>query len=182
MVAGIAALVVLGLFFFVDWNPRESKLVVARVIHVEGEGWVNGERQLVIGDELFAGDELTMDTGLVELAYRDSGVHALATAPLALDLDSTMHVNLSKGEMKLVVPPQGIGFVVDTPERKITDLGTSFVVKANESGSRVLVLDGQIAVNVDVSSGIESCNRTFAGVFLTHVAAVYVVACISFGG
>jgi len=36
---------------------------------------------------------------------------------------------------------------VDTPERKITDLGTSFVVKASEAGSRVLVLDGRIAVN-----------------------------------
>ncbi|MDG1363660.1 MAG: FecR family protein [Akkermansiaceae bacterium] len=160
MVAGIAALVVLGLFFFVDWNPRESKLLVARVIHVEGEGWVNGERELAIGDELFAGDELTMDTGLVELAYRDSGVHALATAPLSLDLESTMHVSLSKGEMKLVVPPQGIGFVVDTPERKITDLGTSFVVKANESGSRVLVLDGQIAINGE--SGKDE-QRMFAG-------------------
>ena len=160
MAAGIVALVVLGLFLFVDWNPRESKMIVARVIHVEGEGRVNGERQLAIGDELFAGDELTMDTGLVELAYRDSGVHALATAPLALDLESTMHVNLSKGEMKLVVPPQGIGFVVDTPERKITDLGTSFVVKANESGSRVLVLDGQIAINGEDGNDEQ---RMFAG-------------------
>ena len=117
------------------------------MIHVEGEAWVNQERSLAKGDELFPGEKLTMTSGLIELAYRESGVHALATAPLILEMNSTMQVNLAKGEMKLVVPPQGIGFVVDTPERKITDLGTSFVVKANELGSRVLVLDGQIAIH-----------------------------------
>lgn len=145
--AGIAALLMLGLFVAVILNSGESKQGVARVIHIEGEGWVNEERSLAKGDELFPGDKLTMASGLIELAYRESGVHALATAPLILEMDSTMRVNLAKGEMKLVVPPQGIGFVVDTPERKITDLGTSFVVKASETGSRVLVLDGQIAVN-----------------------------------
>ena len=45
-----------------------------------------------------------------------------------------------------MVPPQGIGFVVDTMERKFVDLGTSFVVQASNLGSRVLVLDGEIAV------------------------------------
>ena len=53
---------------------------------------------------------------------------------------------LREGQIKLVVPPQGIGFVVDTMERKFVDLGTSFVVQASSLGSRVLVLDGEIAV------------------------------------
>ena len=146
MVAGIAAVLMLGLFFGVVLNSGEPKQGVARVIHIEGEGWVNQGRKLARGEELFAGDKLTMETGLIGLAYRESGVHALATAPLALEMDGTMRVNLDEGEMKLVVPPQGIGFVVDTPERKITDLGTSFVVKASKAGSRVLVLDGQIEI------------------------------------
>ena len=160
MVAGIAALLMGGLFFAVINNPGELKQGVARVTHIEGEAWVNEERSLTKGDELFPGDKLTMRSGLIELAYRESGVHALATAPLVLEVDSTMQVNLAKGEMKLVVPPQGIGFVVDTPERKITDLGTSFVVKANESGSRVLVLDGQIAINGEDGNDEQ---RMFAG-------------------
>ena len=45
-----------------------------------------------------------------------------------------------------MVPPQGIGFVVDTMERKFVDLGTSFVVQANEQGSKILVLEGEVAV------------------------------------
>jgi len=142
-----AAMLLLGLVLAVMLNREEPVQVVARVIHIEGEGRVNQGRILANGEELLAGDKLTMKTGLIELAYRESGVHVLATAPLSLEMDSTMQVSLTKGEMKLVVPPQGIGFVVDTPERKITDLGTSFVVKASETGSRVLVLDGRIAVN-----------------------------------
>ena len=134
-------------FFTRQIHNEEPSPGVARVIHIEGGAQVNGQRNLAIGDELFAGDQLTMSTGLIELAYRETGVHVLATAPLALQMDSTMRVNLLKGEMKLVVPPQGIGFVVNTPERQITDLGTSFVVKSSQSGSRVLVLDGRIAVN-----------------------------------
>jgi hypothetical protein len=55
-------------------------------------------------------------------------------------------VFLKEGEIKLVVPPQGIGFVVDTMERKFVDLGTSFVVQANEQGSKILVLEGEVAV------------------------------------
>jgi len=145
-VGGIAALLLLGLFL-TTWNRSEPAKGVARVIHIEGEAKANGQQTLASGDELYAGDQLTMGVGLIELAYRETGVHVLATAPLELEMDSTRQVNLRKGEMKLVVPPQGVGFVVDTPERKITDLGTSFVVKAGEMGSRVLVLDGQVAIN-----------------------------------
>jgi hypothetical protein len=54
---------------------------------------------------------------------------------------------LRTGRAKLVVPPQGQGFVVDTYERKITDLGTSCVVTASDKGSDVLVLDGYIRVD-----------------------------------
>lgn len=49
--------------------------------------------------------------------------------------------------MKLVVPPQDVGFVVDTAQKMFVDLGTSFVVTADSYGSEVLVLDGQISVD-----------------------------------
>ena len=79
-------------------NSGEPKQGVARVIHIEGEAWANERRSLAKGDELFPGDKLTMASGLIELAYRESGVHALATAPLILETDSTMRVNLAKGK------------------------------------------------------------------------------------
>ena len=74
-------------------------------------------------------------------------MHVIATAPLRMKLSSTERVVLYEGQVKPVVPPQGVGFVVDTDERKFVDLGTSFVVTASLTGSEVLVLDGQISVN-----------------------------------
>lgn len=119
---------------------------VARVIRVEGAGSVNTDRKLAPGIELLAGDQITMSEGLIEMAFRDTGVHVIATAPLSFTTNSTERLFLHDGEVKLVVPPQGVGFVVETLDRKITDLGTSFVVTSRQEGSKVLVLDGQITV------------------------------------
>ena len=119
---------------------------IARVIRIEGEGKAGQDRVVFDGAELFAGEELAMQQGLIELAFRETGVHIVATAPLRMKLDSDRRVSLHEGQVKLVVPPQGVGFVVDTVGREFVDLGTSFVVTATPEGSEVLVLDGQIAV------------------------------------
>lgn len=142
----IAAVLVLGLFIWTTRKPMATELGIARVIRVEGEALVDGQRALTKGDELFAAGKVSMTNGFIELAFRDSGVHLVAGAPLSMRLDDTMRLFLRQGEIKLVVPPQGIGFVVDTLDQEIVDLGTSFILKANPEGSEVLVLDGQITV------------------------------------
>lgn len=153
VLGGMAAMLVLGLFFWKQEELPEPAPTpgIAKVIRMEGSGLLNGTGELAGGSEIHAGTDLTMEKGLIELAYRETGVHVIATAPLDVHLDTDMRLMLKKGEVKLVVPPQGIGFVVETMERKITDLGTSFVVSAKDNGSEVLVLDGKI--NVDGRDG-----------------------------
>jgi ferric-dicitrate binding protein FerR (iron transport regulator) len=138
---------VLGSFRVPESTPAEKKRGIARVIRIEGEGQAGEGRKVVDGAELFAGEEVAMQRGLIELAFRETGVHIVATAPLRMKLDSDQRVSLNEGQVKLVVPPQGVGFVVDTARRRFVDLGTSFVVTAHAQGSEVLVLDGQISVN-----------------------------------
>ncbi|MEM1443982.1 MAG: FecR domain-containing protein [Verrucomicrobiota bacterium] len=70
-----------------------------------------------------------------------------------MTLHSTERVFLHEGDLKLTVPPQGVGFVVETEEREITDLGTSFVVTAQEDRSRVLVLDGLVSIGQKDNGG-----------------------------
>lgn len=144
-----AALVIAAVGWFHEPANKTNEVErgIARVIRIEGEGKVGEDRVVVDGDELFASEELTLQQGLIELAFRETGVHVVATAPLRMKLDSNQRVLLHEGQVKLVVPPQGVGFVVDTAERKFVDLGTSFVVTASAKGSEVLVLDGQISVN-----------------------------------
>ena len=136
-----------GWFRVPEDTSTEADRGIARVIRIEADGKAGEDRIVVDGAELFAGEDLVMQRGLIELAFRETGVHVIATAPLRMKLSSTERVALYEGQVKLVVPPQGVGFVVDTDERKFVDLGTSFVVTASPKGSEVLVLDGQISVN-----------------------------------
>ena len=148
--AAIATALVIGAigwFRVPDETPTQTIRGIARVIRIEGAGKAGQDRVVVDGAELFAGEDLVMQQGLIELVFRETGVHVIATAPLKMKLDSDQRVALHEGQVKLVVPPQGVGFVVDTAQRKFVDLGTSFVVTANAKGSEVLVLDGQISVD-----------------------------------
>ena len=149
MLACVAAALVIGI---AGWFYRPTPGVnapergLARIIRIEGKATANGAA-VQAGSELFSGDKLALAEGIVEFAFRVSGVHVIATGPFDATLDSTKRMYLRTGDAKLVVPPQGKGFVVDTYEREITDLGTSFVVTASTQGSKVLVLDGLIKVD-----------------------------------
>lgn len=147
--ASIAAVITvgfLGWFHQAETLPIENGLGVATVLRIDGKGHTRPHHPLSRGDALQAGDELTMSEGVIELVFRDSGVHAIATAPLTLTAESSERIFLHRGDVKLHVPPQGIGFVVETAEREITDLGTVFVVTARKKASQVFVLDGQVAI------------------------------------
>ncbi|MEM1225663.1 MAG: FecR domain-containing protein [Planctomycetota bacterium] len=136
-----------GWFRTLEQHAAPIELGIARVIRVEGQSSVQGNGFIARGTELFSGDKLMMPDGLIELAFRETGVHVIATGPLELTLDSDQRVSLLQGQVKLVVPPQGVGFEVNTSQQKFVDLGTSFVVSANADGSEVLVLDGQVSVS-----------------------------------
>ena len=136
---GIAAALVLA-FYYIS-NDQQYDNGIAQVIRLEGENNFHTQNQI-----LKKGEEFTIEQGLVEMVFRETGVYLVGTGPLKMTAISNYRIFLKEGEIKLVVPPQGIGFVVDTLERKFVDLGTSFVVQANKEGSKVLVLEGEIAV------------------------------------
>jgi len=136
---GLAA--TLAFFFFQMQQKDSSENGVAQVIRIESEKESSNQNRI-----LKKGEEFVIAQGLVEMAFRETGVNLVGTGPLNMTIMGNDRVFLKEGEIKLVVPPQGIGFVVDTMERKFVDLGTSFVVQANKQGSKILVLDGEVAV------------------------------------
>lgn len=143
-IGGLAATIVVGL---TAWNEASPVPVGVATIHrAEGLAQLTANEELEIGDFLEAGDRLSVTEGLVELVFEDTGVHAVASAPLSMTVYDSDRVFLHEGDLKLTVPPQGIGFIVETREREITDLGTSFVVTAGKDQSRVLVLDGLVSI------------------------------------
>ena len=136
---GIAAALV---FAFLNLSNKEAvDSGVAKLIRLEGVTKPMDIEKVLQKDEEFA-----IEDGLVEMTFRETGVNLVGIGPLNMTIMGNDRVFLKEGEIKLVVPPQGIGFVVDTMERKFVDLGTSFVVQANEQGSKILVLEGEVAV------------------------------------
>ena len=136
---GIAAALVFAFLNLSNKEPVDEG--VAKLIRLEGIAKPMDKERL-----LQKGEKFSIQEGMVEMAFRESGVHLIGTGPLNMTLLGNDRIFLNEGEIKLVVPPQGIGFVVDTLERKFVDLGTSFVVQASKEGSKVLVLEGEIAV------------------------------------
>ena len=132
---------VFALAFFNLYVLIKEDNSVAKIIRLEENGKITKA-----GQSLEAGESLHIENGLIEMVFKETGVHLVGTGPLEVNLTSNDTIFLKRGDVKLVVPPQGVGFVVNTLERKFTDLGTSFVVNASEKGSKVLVLDGEIAV------------------------------------
>lgn len=128
-------------FAFVIPSEKQMPDGVARLLRYEGS-----DSSVQKDFEFRKGEQFQFNDGLVEVAFQESGVHLIGKGPLQMTVIDHNRLFLNEGEIKLVVPPQGIGFVVDTMERKFVDLGTSFVVQASSLGSRVLVLDGEIAV------------------------------------
>ncbi|MGB2561079.1 MAG: hypothetical protein ACPIG6_10815 [Akkermansiaceae bacterium] len=130
-------------------TTAQAKSLVAHLTRAEGVILRNGAVLDKGDDGLQPGDIIELESGLLELVFQNSDVHVIATPPLKMEVISNMGVKLEQGELQLHVPPQGIGFEVETLERKIIDLGTSFVVSTAAEESRVLVLDGKISVECE---------------------------------
>ena len=144
IVAVIAASLALANSAGFSNDESASRTGIARVIRVEGE----------VADEFAA--ELEKAVNCMRVSYfpcradwlswfRNSGVHVIATAPTSPTGQRQTHDSAERPG-QTGGSSQGIGFVVDTEQRRFIDLGTSFVVTANSVGSEVLVLDGKISV------------------------------------
>lgn len=83
-------------------------------------------------------------TGALELALKN-GVTIVFEGPGDLELVSPMRVLLRSGQAVVRVPPEAIGFQLETATAQVVDLGTEFGVKCGPGGvSEVLVFDGKV--------------------------------------
>ncbi|MEP3478952.1 MAG: LamG-like jellyroll fold domain-containing protein [Fuerstiella sp.] len=94
--------------------------------------------------ELVAGD-YQLKRGLLNLRF-DGGVMVYVEAPAEFNIISGKRLVLQHGRLSASVPPEGIGFTVDTPEAKVVDFGTEFSVDVQSGTSEVHVFDGLVRV------------------------------------
>lgn len=86
-----------------------------------------------------------LESGLAQLRFA-SGAEVLLEGPARFRVDSAASGTLEFGRLAARVPPRGRGFSVQTPQVKVTDLGTEFGVGVDRDGvTEVHVFSGEVA-------------------------------------
>ena len=137
-IAASIALVGLLAYFWAQRAPIAIIQDEADAIFADGAAPENGELDSAA---------YSLVSGLVSIAFRN-GVTMTVTAPADFEVIDEFHVRLSKGSVRAMAPESGHGFIIETPDANIEDLGTEFGVSVDsDSGhSEVHVFDGRVDV------------------------------------
>ncbi len=157
--AAAAVLVALGLWV----NARASALAVATLTGGKSCKWDAGTLPTEEGAKLGSG-RLRLAEGIARITFA-SGAEVTLEAPAELELVSPKRCVLHGGRLIAKVPPQAIGFVVDTPTAVLHDLGTEFGVNVRDNQADVQVFNGIVDVKHRASGQTERLltgrNRRF---------------------
>ncbi|WAC18559.1 FecR family protein [Luteolibacter sp. SL250] len=154
--AGVAAVGLLG--FFLSPRPAEKPqppaMVKLEVLEASQQGGVGGGSiPITTGMELSV-SELQMPEGSFRFRL-GSGVVVGVTGPAELQFFNAMHLRVIRGKVTADVGEEGKGFIVDTAQTRVVDLGTRFGVDVAESGhTDVVVFQGEVELyDADRKSG-----------------------------
>jgi hypothetical protein len=109
----------------------------------------------VLVDENQKREEFThhwLDAEPLVSAYVLASISGFHDAEARFDAVSDKRVVLYSGRLSATVPPEGIGFTVETPEAKVIDFGTEFSIDVDGGASEVHVFDGLVRVNHGTSN------------------------------
>jgi hypothetical protein len=96
------------------------------------------------GAPLWAGD-YRLTRGLAEIRFEDGAVITLE-APADVGLLDAGLARLTSGRLVAEVPPEAVGFTIQTPVGDIVDRGTGFGIEVDEDGETVVqVYEGEVA-------------------------------------
>ncbi len=142
-----AACLMLGLLVAQHLHPDKpgGPLRIATLVKATGCKWAASTLPTAEGSRVSAGTYELVE-GLATLKF-DSGAEVVLEAPATLELIDAMNCRLRRGTLVSDVPPQAIGFTVDTAKARVVDYGTRFGVSAGANGEyTVQVLTGRVEV------------------------------------
>ena len=150
--SGIAAAIALGGFLWWLAGLREqaapsSGMVKLEVLEATQPAGIQADAaRLTPGMEL-AVSGLQIPSGLFRFRL-DSGVVVGVTGPAELQFINAMHLRVVRGRVTADVGEHGKGFIVDTAQTRVVDLGTRFGVDVADSGhTDVVVFQGEVELH-----------------------------------
>jgi hypothetical protein len=106
---------------------------------------------------------MALEQGCAEIAFKQ-GAQVIIQAPSRFRLVSKGRMYLKTGTVTAHVPPEAIGFIIETPSSIFEDFGTEFgVIVDASSQSEVHVFDGEVAVASSIREKPLSQNRLKQG-------------------
>jgi len=126
------------------WSLGRSQ-AVGQLTQATGDAaWENPSNALQAGAFLYSGQQLRLQKGRV-LATLASGARIVLEGPARLRVDGGNQVRLEAGRIGAIVPPQAIGFTVETRSVRVVDLGTEFTLDLEPDGDcRLFVFSGLV--------------------------------------
>lgn len=128
----------------------------ARVTYQKDAIWQG--RMPEIGKKVAAG-ELELLSGMTRLEF-ENGATIAVSGPALFRIEGPGQARIDRGRLVAFVPESAVGFVVQTQELTVVDLGTAFGVNAEPgAGTNVCVFEGRVQITdglfaeVSVSAG-----------------------------
>lgn len=153
-----AAVLAVLVFAVASWvwlrePPRQPVAKAAPVFAVVRETlrgrWADG-REVRVSENVGRGS-LKLQSGLISLAGADC-VELLVEGPAIAEWLSDQRLRLTSGSVVVRMPQGRSGFVVETAQMRVTDLGTEFGVSVSPSGDeRVQVYNGRVRAETAAS-------------------------------
>ena len=106
------------------------------VLSLDGQPWSDTEMRAGV---------YQLDRGLLHLRF-GSGVMVYVEAPARFHAVNDKRVVLHSGRLSASIPPEGVGFTVDTPDAEVIDFGTEFSIDVESNASEVHVFEGLVRV------------------------------------
>lgn len=101
------------------------------------------------GEELRQGQLLDLSRGRVKINFRSGAILAVE-GPAELQILGPNSARLQHGVVTVRVPGRIKGFILHTPQERVTDLGTSFGVDVDSAdGTSISVFEGEIEIGND---------------------------------
>ncbi len=150
LVAVVAAILLLATVARFIGSPAKVATSVATLVSQVDSALLHDGKPLN-GVDLGPG-RYELSRGLVHVRF-GAGVMVYVEAPADFVVQSDKEVMLRNGRLSASVPPEGIGFVVQTPEAEVIDFGTEFSVDVEPGASEVHVFDGLVRVHSGRAGG-----------------------------
>jgi ferric-dicitrate binding protein FerR (iron transport regulator) len=155
-----AALAVLLLIKTPDRDPAmepsfaaapSKKAFVARA-NYSGDARLGSASSVERHGEWVSLGKIILEKGTLGLTF-DSGARVVLNAPAEFDLDAANRGFLHYGQAVAQVPEPATGFIINTPNSTLVDLGTEFTVNVESNQSSVKVIDGEVRAYAETREG-----------------------------